>query len=114
MTKLKFKSYSTKEVNKLLYHFSKKNIIDQLFFDFVNHKITKSSLKNILKFIESHEIKDLPITGNDLISLGISEGKQIGNYIRRVNDWWLDNNCKPNKIECIEFLKSLPSSKRGQ
>ena len=75
-------------------------------------KITKSSLINILKFIESYEIKDLPITGNDLIRIGFSEGKQIGKHIKIVNDWWLENDCKPNKIECIDFLKSLPGSKR--
>ena len=108
------KSYSTKEVNKLLYQFNKKNIIDALFFDFVKNKITKSFLINILKFIKSHVIKDLPVTGNDLISMGFSEGKQIGKYIKSVNDWWLENNCKPNKIECIEFLRSLPASNRRQ
>ncbi len=111
-TKVDLKSYSTKEINKLLYRLNKKNIIDKLFFDFVKKKITKSSLINILKFIESYEIKDLPITGNDLIRIGFSEGKQIGKHIKIVNDWWLENDCKPNKIECIDFLKSLPGSKR--
>ena len=114
VSKVDLKDYSNKEINKLLYKINKENVIDELFFDFVRNKITKSLFTDKLNFVHSHIIKKLPISGNNLIDLGFREGEQIGEYLKSVKDWWLENNCKPNRVECIEYLKSLPGSKRGQ
>ena len=48
-----------------------------------------------------------PISGNDIKSLGISDGLIIGKLLKEVENWWVKKGLKPNKQGCIKKAKSL-------
>ena len=48
-----------------------------------------------------------PVTGDELIALGLKQGPELGHIIKKVEQWWVDHNFKPAKDECIEYAKTL-------
>lgn len=48
----------------------------------------------------------LPITGHDLIKVGIQHGPQRGKALKQVEEWWIARDFHPSKAQCIDFLKS--------
>ncbi len=48
-----------------------------------------------------------PITGKDLLNLGCLPGPIVGSYLKRTQNWWVQNNFTPNKMECLQYANSL-------
>lgn len=108
--KLKFNNYDLRNLNYQLYYSSKTNVLDQLIFDFADDLVKKIEFNNLFDFIKRWKKKKFPINGNDLIKMGINNGLEIGKKIKITEKWWLENFCKPNKRNCLNFVKTLPRS----
>ena len=106
--------YSFKSLKKKIYHHGRDNLIDQLIFDASEKKIEFEELKKLIKMINLYDIPKLPISGNDIKSLGLKESKDVGYLKKKVENWWLENGLIFSKEECIDFLKNLPACKRRQ
>ncbi|MDI2090651.1 CCA tRNA nucleotidyltransferase [Commensalibacter oyaizuii] len=52
-----------------------------------------------------------PLTGKDLIQIGVKSGPDMGNVLQEVRNWWLSEGCKPDKTCCLEWLKSNMSER---
>lgn len=61
--------------------------------------------ENIIKSNEPLQIKDLDISGDDLLKLGLC-GKQIGEMLNKILDAVLDNKIPNTKSELIKFTES--------
>lgn len=48
-----------------------------------------------------------PLSGKDLISQGVKPGKEMGDVLKQVEEWWLEQETKPQNAECLEKAKSL-------
>lgn len=48
-----------------------------------------------------------PISGNDLIELGILKGAKLGSLLKAVEAWWVANNFKPKKQDCLLYAKQI-------
>ncbi len=48
--------------------------------------------------------KTLPLTGNDVLSRGISPGATVGKLLRVVEAWWIDGNFVADRDECLDRL----------
>ncbi len=55
-----------------------------------------------INFAKDWEIPIFPISGNDLIKLGLSEGKKLGEKLQEMENYWEDNDYIPNKKELLE------------
>ncbi len=51
----------------------------------------------------------LPIQGKDVLALGVKEGKDVGVLLHCVEDWWVDEDFKPKRKECLDQLKEYAS-----
>ena len=112
--KIRFSNYDSTNIKIILTKKKKEFVTDQLIFDFIDKKIEKSFLIDLLKIVYDLRNKKVPISGDDLKKVGFNEGKLIGKALEELKVWWIRNNYKPNKKECINFCKSiLPGSKRG-
>jgi len=109
-SKINFKNYDTETINHILFKNDKKYVIDQLIFDFKDGLINKQRFEDTLKKIIKWKGKEMPINGNDLIKEGFKEGKIIGKYLKLIEKWWIKNNFKPNKTDCLSFARTLPRS----
>lgn len=49
----------------------------------------------------------LPLTGADVLALGVPEGPRIGALIRAVRDRWLAGGCVADRETCLAWLREL-------
>ena len=92
-----------------------KTLITNLWLD--HGELFISDLKDILSIIDNKKVKILlpsfnnsppvfPVSGKDLKKLGFSEGKEMGTGLKLIRDWWINNDCLPDKLECLNFIKN--------
>ena len=109
MSKINFKDYSIRELNMNLLKFNKIFITDQLIVDRVKNKISQNDFNIYLNKITNFKTKKIPLTGADLLKMGFKPGKTIGDIIARLETFWVEQNFKCSKNECIKFVqKFLP------
>lgn len=58
----------------------------------------------------------LPIAGRDLLELGLERGPRVGEVLKQVEAWWIAEDFRPGRAECLEFAGGLliPSPPRGE
>lgn len=47
-----------------------------------------------------------PVTGQDLINIGVQPGPDMGNNLRVIKEFWLKNGCDVNQEDCLKWFKS--------
>ena len=108
-SKINFKVYSITELNMNLLKFNKIFITDQLIIDHIKNKISQDDFNRCLSKIINYKPKKMPLTGKDLLKMGFNPGKTIGEIISKLEVFWVKNNFKCSKKECISFVqKFLP------
>lgn len=45
-----------------------------------------------------------PITGRDIMVLGLQAGPEIGAWLKKTKEWWLAEGCRPSSQDCLEWL----------
>ena len=68
---------------------------------------SKLKQKNWLKLMKrATNIKEevFPVKGRDLIDRGIPEGPQVSDILKNLEDWWVKNGCKADKVACLKRL----------
>lgn len=48
----------------------------------------------------------LPIKGRDVLALGVENGPAVGRLLRDIEEWWIENDFRPTREECLAKLKS--------
>jgi poly(A) polymerase len=51
--------------------------------------------------------KSLPITGDDVLALGLPAGPAVGRILAEVEDWWVAQDFAPNRAACLEHVRGL-------
>lgn len=51
--------------------------------------------------------KALPVSGADVLALGLAPGPRIGELLRAVEDWWIAAAFKPSRDEALGKLKEI-------
>lgn len=46
-----------------------------------------------------------PLTGQDLLNLGVKEGPLLGRILMTIEEKWLESNCQLSKEECLNLAK---------
>lgn len=64
-------------------------------------------LQEIYQLFEPWVVPPFPLTGDDLLSHGVAEGKKLGALLKSVETWWLAQDLKPNHKACLAYLSTL-------
>jgi poly(A) polymerase len=56
---------------------------------------------------ERWQPKVLPITGHDVMSLGVPTGPAVGQVLAQVEDWWIARDFRPDHAACLEHARAL-------
>ena len=46
-----------------------------------------------------------PLAGRDAIARGIPSGPEVGKLLVAVEDWWLRQNRRPDRVACLSELE---------
>ena len=79
-----------------------------------NYYDIKNKLDEIIYNKECYLIKDLAISGNDLIANGFTQGKDIGEVLMALLSFVIHNNNLNTKDQLLELAQELKSRKQGK
>jgi len=103
-----FKDFE-KNKSKYVYYYGHEMLQSLLIYNFFKGT-SNSKLQKYLRIIYSVKNLKIPnfqIFGKDIIRLGIKPGPKIGKLIKLIESWWILNNFKPSKKECLKKLEEL-------
>lgn len=102
----------THNIKRLLLDFDRELLIYGFLFNlsqnFDEYKgINVDLLRAILKLIQELEAPILPVNGNDIISLGIKEGKEVHQYLSLAKKYWIDSDFQATKEDFMLYLRGM-------
>ncbi len=68
----------------------------------------------MLKDAHEWNAPDFPVTGVDVLALGVEEGPKVGGLLREVEDWWIERDFKPDRAALLERLDALIADSREE
>lgn len=88
-----------KALNWALYQHGSGAALDRLLLDAadMNAPASAGHVHRILSF----EPVILPISGQDALDLGVEPGPLVGQFIRRIEAWWVERDFQPTREECL-------------
>ncbi len=105
--KITSKTFSVKNLNKIIYFNGKEALMDVIYFKiFKSSKIDKN-LINMIKIFNDKKIPLMPLRAITLMTkYNIPEGKELGNKLKKIEEFWVDNNFQINENEVIKIINS--------
>jgi hypothetical protein len=93
--KIGSKTFTKNNLNKVFYYFGKETTLDIISHRIIRLKKIDNSLKELSKHYENSEIPVMPVSADLLMKkYKISEGKELGQKLRTVEEAWVENNFK--------------------
>lgn len=59
----------------------------------------------LLEEAEAHMPPPFPLTGRDVMTLGVPSGPRIGELLSTLEDWWEEGGCRADREACLAKLK---------
>ena len=74
----------------------------------------ETAWRKMLKRAKEWEAPTFPVTGADVLALGIPEGPEVGRLLREVEDWWIENDFAPGRGAALHRLDALTAERREE
>ena len=105
---------SMKEVRYLLYLLGRDGFQKQILVNWAKDTNNKNEVnwRSLYEVAQSWEKPSFALTAKDVINMGISQGPMVGDILKRVEDWWAENDFIDDKFSLIERLKAIVQSKK--
>lgn len=68
---------------------------------------TTMQWRGLIALADGWSPPSLPLTGEEVMNAGVPKGPLVGQVIREVEDWWVDNDFLDDKLSIIEKLKAV-------
>ena len=106
-TKINSKTFSKKNLQKILYFNGKQSLLDLLYFQIFRSKKIDKKLLEIIEFFKDKEPPLLPLRAITLMAeYHIPEGKELGVKLKKIEDKWVENNFEISKSEIQKLIKN--------
>ena len=106
-TKINSKTFSKKNLQKILYFNGKQSLLDLLYFQIFRSKKIDKKLLEMIEFFKDKEPPLLPLRATTLMAeYHISEGKELGVKLKKIEDKWVENNFEISKSEIQKLIKN--------
>tara|TARA_B100000686_G_scaffold353541_1_gene459573 strand:- start:387 stop:1646 length:1260 start_codon:yes stop_codon:yes gene_type:complete len=93
---------------KIIYKNGKQFFIDNLLTDSANFpESMPSNWVSLVQDAFAWVRPQCPISGEDVVALGIPEGPLVGQIVMEAETWWIDNNFKTSRQETLDYLMTL-------
>ena len=98
---------NTQNLWKVFYKYGKESLKDILNYKLFISKKTDKKIIDYLKFFDEKSIPVFPIKGEDLMKkFDIPQGKKVGENLKLVEDYWINNNFKISDKELEKIVKN--------
>ena len=98
---------NTQNLWKVFYKYGKESLKDILYYKLFISKKADKKIIDYLKFFDEKNIPIFPIKGEDLMKkFDIPQGKKVGENLKLVEDYWINNNFKISDKELEKIVKN--------
>ena len=105
--KINKKSFSEKNLWKVLYNNGKQSLQDLLYFEIFKSKNINKKLINLIDLFKNKEAPIFPIKGKNLIEkYNIPEGKLLGIKLKKIEEKWINNDFKISEKEVAQVIEN--------
>ena len=105
--KSKNKKINTKNLWKVFYKYGKVSLKDILNYKLFNSKKIDKKIIEHLKFFDDKNVPIFPIKGEELMKkFDIPQGKKLGENLKLIEDYWLNNNFEISDKELEKIIKN--------
>ena len=96
-----------KNLWKILYYYGREALDDILNYKIYTSRRIDKNIRNYVEYFKNKEIPKLPITGDDLMQkFNIKEGKKIGENLKLIENFWLNNEFKITEDQINKLIKN--------
>ena len=92
---------------RALYRLGAARYRDLALLDAANARLSAERLAELIDFARDWTPPQFPLTGHDVISLGIPPGPRVGELLDAVERWWEAQDFTANRDQCLGRLKEL-------
>ena len=105
--KINSKTFSKKNLQKVLYFNGKQSLLDLLYFQIFRSKKVDKKLLEMIEFFKDKEPPLLPFRAITLMTeYNIPEGKKLGVKLKEIEKSWVENNFEISKLEVQKIIKN--------
>ena len=78
------------------------------------HGESEPAWRAMLATAKEWEAPTFPVTGTDILERGIEAGPEVGELLRTVEDWWIEQELAPGRESTLERLDALIAERRQE
>jgi poly(A) polymerase len=100
---------SPKEVRQLLYRLGAQTVRDRAMLGWAgaNKPAAAAQWRALLALAQGWTAPRFPLSGQEVMAAGAPEGPVVGQVMRQVEDWWVENDFPADRLALLERLKAV-------
>jgi poly(A) polymerase len=95
---------TAENIKQLIYQHDKQTIINRYCFQLAENGADQPD-PDVMNVLMDWTPPEFPLTGHDVMEMGIPAGPKIGRLMDEVEQWWIDQDFNPDRKVCLEKLK---------
>lgn len=107
-------SLSDLEARKMMYRFGRDSYLADLDRQRARHPLLDDDpgWQRLRQLSADWESPTFPLRGRDLIANGMTPGPSVGETLRALETWWMDQDFAPDQATLLAHLAGMPSTSR--
>ncbi|MCK6419159.1 MAG: CCA tRNA nucleotidyltransferase [Alphaproteobacteria bacterium] len=98
-------------IHRAVYLFGRTLTLQALMLSLALGRVENGNAPPAIDMIQKWPIPEFPLSGKDLLAAGVKQGPNIGRVLDAIEEWWIGEEFKPSRQDCIAraktFLKRL-------
>lgn len=95
---------SKKEVERLVYRLDN-DMVRSLLLLAAARENTRENFDELYRAATAFRPPRFPLIGDDVMKLGWKEGPEVGRILSEMGEWWMDEEFRPGRTECLKRLQ---------
>ena len=105
--KITAKTFSEKNLNKILYYNGREALIDVIYFNIFKSKKINNKLIKMIKNFKDKILPSIPIKADILMTkYNIVEGRELGKKLKMIEELWVENDFQISEKEVQKIIKN--------
>ena len=100
---------SPREMRRAVYKVGVEAFCDRVMLAWAQseHPAAGTQFRALLPMARTWPIPSFPLSGDEVMAAGVPKGPLVGEVMREVEDWWIDQDFPNDKLSLIEQLKAV-------
>jgi poly(A) polymerase len=94
-------------VRAAVYRFGRTITAQVLMIELAQDRVMNGYAPKALEIIQTWDIPDFPLSGDDLLKAGMKPGPELGAALEAIENFWIAQDFKPDRTACLARVKDF-------